>query len=142
MPNVGRAKYFPNGLHARNFVTPARGVVSRGARLLLKIARLLRYNYVALARAMLHIRVTNKGDTHMTNAALVRKFSMAGPCIPLGTLVSESAKFFCYQPRGRNGYDATPKAKRISKSGDFAHVVPCVSCRDHAQTQYPNGYED
>lgn len=76
----------------------------------------------------------------------VRKFSMAGPCITLGKLIRETPRFYCYQPRF-SGYFASNEPdmaeKKVGKDKyQMVHVIPCVSCRDHASTQYPNGYED
>ena len=65
----------------------------------------------------------------------VRRFSAVGPCIPLGIFVRQTERFLIY--RDRDGRD-----RRIGKQYDFAHVEPCCSCRDHAATQYPRGYED
>jgi hypothetical protein len=65
----------------------------------------------------------------------VRTFSPCGPCITRGQLVRQTAKFYVYASK----YDGTQK--RIAK-GWNAHVDSCVSCRDHPQTQYPNGYMD
>lgn len=66
----------------------------------------------------------------------VRRFSMAGPCITLGAYVKRTDKFLVYVDK----YDG--KTKRVAHTHDLAHVEPCQSCRDHAQTQYPNGYMD
>jgi len=73
----------------------------------------------------------------MTNqiTQTVRKFSMAGPCINLGTYIKRTDKFLVY--RDRFGHE-----KRISHAHDLAHTEPCVSCRDHGNTQFPNGYMD
>jgi hypothetical protein len=65
----------------------------------------------------------------------VRRFSPCGPCITLGPLTKETAKFYCFASK----YDG--RAKKIAKTG-AAHVEACHSCRDHAQTCYPNGYMD
>jgi hypothetical protein len=70
----------------------------------------------------------------------VRDFSPAGPCITRGELVRETAAFYVYKPRFKQG------TKRIAKSlpgrWSGAHIEACESCRDHARTQYPNGYMD
>lgn len=66
---------------------------------------------------------------------LVREFNAAGPCITRGTLISESAAFYTFTPR--YGCDSP---RRVSKSR--AHIEPCRSCRDHAETSYPNGYDN
>jgi hypothetical protein len=66
----------------------------------------------------------------------VREFSAAGPCITLGELVRETPKSFFV--RDRHGHVA-----RFGKDrSELRHTAPCCSCRDHATTQYPNGYED
>ena len=69
----------------------------------------------------------------------VREFSRCGPCLTLGPLVSETALFYCYQER-----DNTKRRirKRTEAHYSPAHVEPCPSCRDHARTQYPDGYMD
>ena len=71
--------------------------------------------------------------------AIVREFSPAGPCLTLGRLKSETAKFYCYEEW--KGGDVFGRLRKVSKSGR-AHVEPCRSCRDHAATVYPNGYMD
>jgi hypothetical protein len=70
------------------------------------------------------------------NPTTVRRFSLAGPCITLGRFVKRTDKFLIYVDR----YDG--KTKRVSHAHDLAHTDPCPSCRDHARTQYPNGYMD
>lgn len=64
----------------------------------------------------------------------LREFSPAGPCITLGEVVKETAK--TWQVRDRHGAHV-----RYGKN-DHRHTEPCVSCRDHARTQYPDGYMD
>ena len=66
----------------------------------------------------------------------VRKFSLAGPCLTLGTLFRETSNFLVYEERryGDRLHRRVAKAK--------VHTEPCPSCRDHPQTQYPNGYMD
>jgi len=71
--------------------------------------------------------------------AIVREFSPAGPCLTLGRLKNETAKFYCYEEW--KGGDVFGRLRKVSKSGR-AHVEPCRSCRDHAATVYPNGYMD
>ena len=76
---------------------------------------------------------------------LVREFSRAGPCLTLGRLVRETNRFWVYQPwRGGNQYDL--ECRRVAKPSDRryspVHIVACRSCRDHAETSYPNGYMD
>jgi hypothetical protein len=64
----------------------------------------------------------------------IRRFSPAGPCITLGNVIKETAKFYVYSDR-HNG-----RTKKIKK--DSVHAEPCASCRDHPHTCYPNGYMD
>ena len=76
---------------------------------------------------------------------IVREFSAAGPCLTTGKLVRETANFYIYlEWKGGDRYGT--EEKRISKKrpGHYsaAHTEPCPSCRDHAHTQYPNGYQD
>lgn len=76
--------------------------------------------------------------------AIVRKFSMAGPCLTLGRLVSETAHFYCYDEwRGGDKYEGRKRVrKRTEAHYSGAHIEPCSSCRDHPKTQYPDGYMD
>jgi len=75
---------------------------------------------------------------------IVRQFSRCGPCLTLGKLVKETPGFFVYDEW--QGGDRFEGRKRVAKpregrwSGN--HIEPCSSCRDHPQTQYPNGYMD
>lgn len=69
----------------------------------------------------------------------VREFSVAGPCITLGELVRETpASYFV-----RDRYEPT-KINRYGKGRweGKRHTEACPSCRDHAKTQYPEGYMD
>lgn len=66
----------------------------------------------------------------------VREFSPCGPCITLGTLTRETSGFYCYEPR----HSRDKRERRVGKRK--VHIEPCGSCRDHAQTQYPDGYQD
>lgn len=65
---------------------------------------------------------------------IVRETNWAGPCITLGPLQRETAKFWVY---GHNIKDP----RRIAKSNPKIHLEPCKRCEDHPQTNYPNGYE-
>lgn len=83
--------------------------------------------------------------THPTTLALapptvtVRSFSPAGPCIPLGTLVRETEKFYVYvDGRGRE----RKASKRTESHYSRAHVVACERCEDHPKTSFPRGYMD
>jgi hypothetical protein len=70
----------------------------------------------------------------------VREFSPAGPCLTIGRLVRQTAKFYVYNEwRGGDRFDVTEK--RIGKT-HRTHIEPCSSCRDHARTQYPHGLMD
>jgi hypothetical protein len=81
----------------------------------------------------------------MSEVKIVREFSAAGPCLTTGKLVRETANFYVYLP-WHGGERYGPEEKRIARKrpGHYsaAHVEPCNSCRDHARTQYPNGYMD
>lgn len=78
----------------------------------------------------------------MTKTTTVREFSRCGPCIVLGKLLKETARFYCYQ-EDRNNTGAVRKiAKRLPDKYSPAHIVPCPSCQDHERTQFPNGYMD
>lgn len=71
-------------------------------------------------------------------AKIVRKFSAIGPCLQQGRLLKETAQFLVYEEwQGGDRYEGI---HRISKGK--VHTEPCVSCRDHAATAYPNGYMD
>lgn len=78
------------------------------------------------------------------NAPHVREFSSVGPCLTLGKFVRETARFFVYAEwLGDDRYGAEKRvAKPTPAKYSRAHVAPCRSCRDHGQTQYPNGYMD
>lgn len=71
---------------------------------------------------------------------IVREFSAAGPCIPLGPLVKRTATTVSYH--------ATMHGGEIERRGGYRlqcgliHTEPCSSCRDHERTQYPRGYEN
>lgn len=70
--------------------------------------------------------------------ATLREFSSIGPCIPLGEVVKRTATTVQFKER-----DGTLRRKggwRL-ECGLF-HTEPCVSCRDHKHSQYPNGYEN
>ncbi len=64
---------------------------------------------------------------------IVREFSPCGPCLIKSELLRTTGKFYVYRDR----YEGE---RRISCTK--AHAEPCRSCRDHAQTSYPNGYMD
>lgn len=75
---------------------------------------------------------------------IVRKFSPCGPCLTIGKLVRETAKFYVYRKWlgcSDDGYVYETEERRIGKSS-LVHTEPCRCCRDHADTSYPNGYMD
>ena len=73
----------------------------------------------------------------------IRRFSMAGPCITLGEVVRETEHFYFYRGSRVAIAGDTSDILKVKKDGErLVHSIPCVSCRDHTQTQYPNGYED
>lgn len=78
----------------------------------------------------------NQGAKSMTETETVTvyKFSAYGPCLTLGTLVKETAKFYVYQERGIGG-----RTRRIKKS-TFTHTERCRSCS--GGSLYPDGYMD
>lgn len=66
---------------------------------------------------------------------IVRNSSMVGPCIWLGPIVRETAKFYVidsYKPE----FYGTRKLK------ENVHIEPCIRCTDHPNTNYPMGYLD
>jgi hypothetical protein len=65
----------------------------------------------------------------------VRQVNWAGPCIELGPLIRETAKFYVFQQH-RNRRN---REERISKGK--VHLEPCTRCVDHPNTSYPNGYD-
>lgn len=73
----------------------------------------------------------------------VRSFSAVGPCLKLGRLVRETPLFYVFNEwRGGDRYAERESrvAKRTPARYSGAHVEPCRSCRDHPETQYPEGY--
>ncbi len=68
--------------------------------------------------------------------SIVREFSPVGPCLILGELVRETACYYVFRDRSEND------VRRIAKKPGLVHLEPCVSCRDHPSTQYPDGYMD
>ena len=71
----------------------------------------------------------------------LREFSRAGPCITLGTILDNTPNWWTYQDRRFNGAKRKSKRSVAAQSG-LLHDEPCRSCRDHPQTQYPDGYMD
>ncbi len=74
----------------------------------------------------------------------VRDFSAIGPCLRLGLFVKRTPKFIFYRAwRGGDHYE-----EKVSRVGGYrvesnlVHTEACRSCRDHAETSYPNGYMD
>lgn len=72
--------------------------------------------------------------------ATVRRFSAAGPCLTLGQLARQTAKFYFYH-RWIGGSQFEASEHRVAKS-PLVHIEPCNCCRDHEHTQYPHGYMD
>lgn len=84
--------------------------------------------------------LTNREKQHEAakeGALVVREFSRYGPCITIGPIVRETKSFFVVEVVNHHGPN---KNKRLKKSN--YHNTPCKSCRDHHQTQYPDGYVD
>ena len=78
---------------------------------------------------------------------IVREFSAIGPCLTLGKLINTTAQFYCYEEwKGGDRYEGKKRIRRdLRASGGRyspAHVEACPSCRDHVNTQYPEGYMD
>ena len=81
-------------------------------------------------------------------AQTVREFSPAGPCLTLGQFVRRTAKTIVYREwLGGDSYGQERrvggwKVNRDNGRRGYIHTEPCHSCRDHTETQYPNGYMD
>lgn len=76
-------------------------------------------------------------------APIVRAFSAAGPCLTQGRLVRTTAKFYVIEVARGWGKAQRYENKRLAiGNGRLVHTEPCRSCTDHAQTQYPRGYEN
>jgi hypothetical protein len=84
--------------------------------------------------------VKKKVDAPPANAKdlkVAREFSPCGPCIEKGLVVGETAKFFTlFDQNGPNNFFEF----KLSKAR--VHTEPCISCEDHPNTHYPNGYMD
>ena len=96
-----------------------------------------------VADAMLSLAWNGEPAEHVTMETppqIVRQFSPCGPCLTIGKLVRETAKFYVYR-EWRGGDSYADKERRIGKS-TLVHTEPCRCCRDHADTSYPNGYMD
>ena len=104
-----------------------------------------------VADAMLQLAWTGEPVEHVVvetaaepTAQIVRKFSPCGPCLTIGKLVRETAKFYVYRKWlgcSDDGYVYETEERRIGKSS-LVHTEPCRCCRDHADTSYPHGYMD
>jgi hypothetical protein len=69
-------------------------------------------------------------------SVIVRAFSGAGPCLTLGRLTKTTSQFYFYEEwKGEARYEGV-KRIRINGEGRYspAHIVPCPSCADHANT--------
>ena len=89
-------------------------------------------------------------DTRPEDRVLVREPNAAGPCIVLGLFVKRTEKFIMYR-EWRGGNRFADKVSRVGgwkvearegRADSYVHTTPCSCCRDHAQTQYPNGYDN
>jgi hypothetical protein len=90
-------------------------------------------------QAGIGVLATNREDTMTT----VRQFNRAGPCIVLGQLTSVTPQFFCFDEwQGGDHYVSKRVRRELPGRWSPNHVIPCRSCRDHPQTQYPDGYND
>lgn len=79
----------------------------------------------------------------------MRRFSAYGPCLVQGELLRDTAKFYVAVDMAIGApVDTSAMSPELLKdlthryAKDRHHVEPCRSCRDHAQTHYPNGYQD
>lgn len=70
-------------------------------------------------------------------APMVRRFSVAGPCLPIGRLVRETPQFFVIDTPDYSRV----QSRRVAKSTGV-HTVPCPRCTDHPRSDYPHGYVD
>lgn len=70
----------------------------------------------------------------------VRDFSAAGPCIAEGVIIRETPTMLEIEERSGSRRRIFKRGQRWSAG--LLHVEPCRSCRDHANTQYPNGYDN
>lgn len=79
-------------------------------------------------------------QTTTATAPTVREFSICGPCLPLGTLVRETTKFYVFV----TDRQAEKKVAKLAKyaSEISIHIAPCSRCEDHPKTGYPHGYMD
>jgi hypothetical protein len=72
-------------------------------------------------------------------SVLVREFSGDGPCLTLGRLTKTTSQFYFYEEwKGEARYEGV-KRIRINGKDRYspAHIVPCPSCRDHAEAGIP-----
>ena len=77
----------------------------------------------------------------LTMKTLVRKFSMAGPCIVLGEFQGRTEKTITYSdPHYHNG--ALQRVGGRAVADGLIHTEPCQSCSDHPQSYYRRGYQD
>lgn len=87
--------------------------------------------------------MTLTNDNHVAAGTpvriVVRRFSACGPCLTEGEWVRSTPRFHVFR-EWRGGGDFTGRERRLAC--EAVHLEPCPSCRDHGQTQYPNGYMD
>ncbi len=61
----------------------------------------------------------------------------------VGVRETEASVFVDEGKGGKPKRFARPSAGVRSRNvNTLVHFAPCVSCRDHAETHYPNGYEN
>lgn len=74
---------------------------------------------------------------------IVREFSAAGPCLTLGQFIRRTAKTIVYREwLGGEHYGKECRVGGWKVHRGHFHTESCPSCKDHKQTQYPNGYMD
>jgi hypothetical protein len=69
---------------------------------------------------------------------IVRRFSVCGPCIPVGELIKRTEKSLIF--RNNRGEIKRRGGYRVERG--LYHTEPCSSCSDHPRTSYPHGYMD
>ena len=69
------------------------------------------------------------------HAETLRESNAAGPCIPLGTVIRQTSRFWIFNCRFTG--EEKRRGKKFSR-----HTSPCSCCTDHPRTAYPDGYMD